>query len=984
MTRFRAYTSESSSEEEDTRIQHPISSRKHVASRIEHHEDVEIEDAVSTDEGSSNSSSSGMDDDELLASTARRRSRPSKSRDRNALIENEDDQIHYAHEVRVHVSPPSSPESTAPRGVRHADGDPTIIPWAQRVGVDPQKMHVMQASLFRLPEEAAVLKALNEPKKSPLSARANLRAPLQALNRKHSRDSDGDGLRFESQERASFGHDIQPPLHKPSRKYARVEISSSVVNHNEGAYVDAGLAMGRSFRVGWGPGGTLAHLGTICGSHATPPSSANSSIVTISKPLIHNVTAIGTSSSASTQSAASALSTKLLQHHLSHTVIIKDDAGIPFADPSPSSLNLRTPEPVENVALNFTSYASLFPTTDTSSIASLFRLGSALFDPINTHLVDEKQRRSAVPNTITPAIRNRVVLLRRKIALSQWLKDVAKPSIETDLRIKANGTAPNSTYTPADAAFTYLTGHQVEQACNAACDGGYLNLATLISQVGGDKIFKEDIRSQLAIWKSEKLGPGTAQGINNQGLVGRGLWRVYSLLAGVLSAEDDNLTDVGQDVCTGLDWKRVLGLCLWYNQNMDASIADIVRAYESLLLRNSIKSVAKPVPTWALERKKGLQIPDLPAQVAQDASYSLIKLHADPALSLSHALDPLSFAPSGMDWGIGMCWHLYVILSRVMRVRDFADRGDPQAKSKRKKFPNGTLVNGVSGSEKGSDREHDQEDEVDGHSPTADLLTSGYAFELENWGMIQEAAFVTLHVEGSAGREKAIKDLLIRSAPRLDEWMTRGIVGSLRVPISWVEEAKAIHAFSQGDLYSAYELYLAAGQYNSAHDIAVLDLAPDAIIRRDLKVLKSLFETFDSPGKIDKIDGWFVRGKIFLECVEILTNVPKLQEEIAREQQKGTIIEGPHKMQELDSLTKRVPKIVGILPDILYRRRMTDVRHAAALEEMVKDLLAVVKKSKPILLTQIQQPMLTMVDATTKMDLVRGTGYARFLQGIGA
>ena len=33
----------------------------------------------------------------------------------------------------------------------------------------------------------------------------------------------------------------------------------------ENLYRDAGLAFGRSFRVGWGPGGTLVHLGQICG-----------------------------------------------------------------------------------------------------------------------------------------------------------------------------------------------------------------------------------------------------------------------------------------------------------------------------------------------------------------------------------------------------------------------------------------------------------------------------------------------------------------------------------------------------------------------------------------------------------------------------------------------------------------------------------------------------------------------------------------------
>ncbi|KAG6804864.1 hypothetical protein H0H93_006487, partial [Arthromyces matolae] len=56
-------------------------------------------------------------------------------------------------------------------------------------------MHVMQTSLFRVPEEAAALKALNEPQ----PPRPSLRVPLQ-MNRKHSRESDADVLRIDSRE----------------------------------------------------------------------------------------------------------------------------------------------------------------------------------------------------------------------------------------------------------------------------------------------------------------------------------------------------------------------------------------------------------------------------------------------------------------------------------------------------------------------------------------------------------------------------------------------------------------------------------------------------------------------------------------------------------------------------------------------------------------------------------------------------------------
>ena len=70
-------------------------------------------------------------------------------------------------------------------------------------------------------------------------------------------------------QRASFAHDMEPVSYRPSRKYARVDQSDSAVNGSEGVVVDAGLAFGRSFRVGWGPGGTLVHLGALCSPSST-------------------------------------------------------------------------------------------------------------------------------------------------------------------------------------------------------------------------------------------------------------------------------------------------------------------------------------------------------------------------------------------------------------------------------------------------------------------------------------------------------------------------------------------------------------------------------------------------------------------------------------------------------------------------------------------------------------------------------------------
>ena len=46
--------------------------------------------------------------------------------------------------------------------------------------------------------------------------------------------------------------------------------------------------------------------------------------------------------------------------------------------------------------------------------------------------------------------------------------------------------------------------------------------------------------------------------------------------------------------------------------------------------------------------------------------------------------------------------------------------------------------------------------------------------------------------------------------------------------------------------------------FNAAHNLAVLELAPDAVIRQDLDLLNDLFQRFAG----QSIDGWEVRGKV--------------------------------------------------------------------------------------------------------------------------
>lgn len=104
----------------------------------------------------------------------------------------------YTDNERAPTDEPQSRESSAsppPEARRRAD--PTLVPRAREIGVDRQRMHVMQTALFRAPEEEAALRSITQVASKP-SAKKLLLPSGRA--RKHGRDSDGDGVRADSRQ----------------------------------------------------------------------------------------------------------------------------------------------------------------------------------------------------------------------------------------------------------------------------------------------------------------------------------------------------------------------------------------------------------------------------------------------------------------------------------------------------------------------------------------------------------------------------------------------------------------------------------------------------------------------------------------------------------------------------------------------------------------------------------------------------------------
>ena len=63
---------------------------------------------------------------------------------------------------------------------------------------------------------------------------------------------------------------------------------------------------------------------------------------------------------------------------------------------------------------------------------------------------------------------------------------------------------------------------------------------------------------------------------------------------------------------------------------------------------------------------------------------------------------------------------------------------------------------------------------------------------------------------------------------------------------------------NRGDVFEAYHLYIQAGMHVTAHELAVFELASEAVIRNDLELLQVLFDRFVG----HTVDDWHVGGKV--------------------------------------------------------------------------------------------------------------------------
>ncbi|BGP43602.1 hypothetical protein JCM10450v2_007777 [Rhodotorula kratochvilovae] len=777
-------------------------------------EDLSLDDDTAQSLNQSRASSMGA---------SRSRSARTRSRSYSRQLDSDDD------DLSLHSGTPSPPR---PRRALPAAHSATPQPaWSTkgklRAGVEPKRVAVMQASLFRqgdLDDDDAArqrddddLRRADEREKKRRAVEAGLAS--RAVPQPAPTAAAPSSAPLPATDPAPF---------RPHRTFARTPLAQSVTNGREGNLVDAGLAHGRGFRVGWGKGGEVISLKGVY-PEARKEETGSASLRVEKLRLLAN------------DDAEPAL--RLLKLQLAHTDIFppSEDGAAPSAAP------IAAPSP----DLRFSHYAELFTALSdadkTSAESQLFKLASALFDEIPDLALPTVSDDGA---PLTPQQAAYITSLRRRAQLSAWLEESALAPVEAALR-----SLPAST-SGAARVFALLSGHQIERACDAALEAGNLRLATLLAQAGSatsppDAAFQADLFLQLSKWRE--------YGADAPALLDPAYRRVLELLSGNTGVVPGHRAQAGEDdvpelhVLDGLSWTQALAAGLWYapdpaSGGPDEAVRAAVEAYERAF--GADERVAPPVPGYLSRGGESAWAP-LPGEKRdppRDAAFHLVKLAVSPVHALEAALAPRNFGPSPTDYRLP--WHLYVLLSRVLRRRDWEDREVLEAEEAAK------------GAEASSE--------------TADRVTEAYAAQLEMLGLWEWAAFVLLHVELEERRIYDIKALLSRHVDALaasDSPQATFLTTTLHIPSVWLSSALADSALSRpSQRFEAYKLLLAAQRVPEAHFLAWTELAPEALLRADAALVRRLLAPFHAeadPGS-GLVSGWEREGGVYLSYLAVL------------------------------------------------------------------------------------------------------------------
>lgn len=392
--------------------------------------------------------------------------------------------------------------------------------------------------------------------------------------------------------------------------------------------------------------------------------------------------------------------------------------------------------------------------------------------------------------------------------------------------------AASAATTAEERAIAQLSGNNIEDACDELLHGKDFRLATLIAQIGGDKVMREDMGNQINEWRR----------LNVLSEITEPIRALYELMAGntcVCEGKKGSLEDRARTFVMserfGLDWKRAFGLRLWYAIDPDDAIEEAIHKFiQDMKSGNEEK---KPLPWFTEQGLDALWMDEL-ATERTDLLWGLLKLFADCAnhapVNLADIVMPENVSKNPTD--IRLSFQLYHALSSSIRGRD--------------------------------ERTAKQED-ID--LARADQLAWGLINQLEAAGEWLWATFAALHLSSAKQRHKTLQSLLAQHADQIGQASSapfRTLRGEFKIPEAWIWEAKALYARSaEQDHVREVQYLLKAKNWTEAHKTLCRTVAPRAIIEQDYQTLSNLLAGFEHK---ELVNEWSLGGQVFQDFIALV------------------------------------------------------------------------------------------------------------------
>lgn len=412
--------------------------------------------------------------------------------------------------------------------------------------------------------------------------------------------------------------------------------------------VDAALFMGQSFRVGWGPNGLLVHSG----SPVRNPGCGLSSVIHLER-VASDRAARDKNGEINKELVDLCFASPMEFHKLLSHDFEEIDSGSHkltlykvVADQSMLQFICRSYVDILEKQHGVVDFPNSSRTllVHTISVWELIRVlffeGDATNTPLD--LTDDDMVLDAGTRGGPDEPDEEALPFAHRAGFSYWLQESVVNRVDEDINFLTDDSY-------LEQILVLLTGRQLDQAVELAVSQGDVRMGILISQAGGSMINRSDMAQQLDLWRINGL---------DFGLIEQNRLKIYELLSGNVHAALQ-----GQSV----DWKRYLGLILWYQLPPDTTIPAVINTYQQLLNEGK---VPYPVPVYIDERSLDEE-PEPIMEERFDMLYYLMLLHANneedglddlvkamlSALSSSH--DPLDHH---------MIWHQRSVLEAIGAV----------------------------------------------------------------------------------------------------------------------------------------------------------------------------------------------------------------------------------------------------------------------------------------------------------------------------